>query len=180
MIIVKIYIFAKIYSFIFILLTVNILIAQDDDITKEDPLLKPKIWEQLVDKPTNNHFWQAYFDKDIFELTKEENDKYNEWRIKLSEAKNKRDEEIQMKIYKRKNRFLQQPNEFDYEVMMQNPVKNFELLEDYFIRHFKLFDLTYLPYDDKHPKGSYNKIAWIEDITKKLKELNSGNEQRDN
>lgn len=159
------------YTFILLIIGINVSYAQDDDITKEDPLLKPKIWEQLVDKPTDDRLWQSYFGKDLFELSKEENDKYEEWKAKLSAAKAKREEEMRMKIYERKNKALHKPNEFDYDVMVKNPIKNFGLLEDYFAREFKAFDLTYLSYDDKHPEGTYNKIAWIEDMEKKLKQL---------
>lgn len=164
------------FSCILLFLVSSVAYSQDD-ITKEDPLLNLKVWEQLVEKPNNDALWEVYFGKDLFSLDKNENEKYELWKTKLNEAKKKREEEMRMKILARRNSGKQQYNEFDYEVIVKNPLKNFGLIEDHFKKEFKKYNLSYLSYNDKHPEGTYNKISWIEDQEKKLKELKAESEQ---
>ena len=126
----------------------------------DDPLNKPSIWAALVDNPQNNGLWSKYFGKDLFDLTKEEGVNFKTWRSELIAAQN-------APVTVRRS-----PIEDDALNRLTNNIsKNFVLIEDYFNSEFKKMGVEYVSYGEKYPDQSFNKIVWVEEHEKKLKEL---------
>lgn len=81
------FIFLSIVLYFFPLCTVAQEIKQDTSCwTKEikwveDPLSKPKIWQQLTENPTNNELWQLYVGKHLISLAELET--INSWKQEL-------------------------------------------------------------------------------------------------
>ena len=137
--------------------------------TVNDPLKKPTIWKRLVDDPKNDNLWQSYFGKDLFELTSDESRNYKKWKSDLVIAKRNKEQAETNKLldkyksgdsYVAKSPYLQK--------LMSNISKNFMLIEDYFDEEFDRYGASYEFYEDKYPKGEYNKVQWIEEHEKKL------------
>ena len=137
-----------------------------------DPLKKPDTWKRLIEDPKNDNLWHSYFGKDLFELTATESRDYKLWKSQLILAQRKKQEEEREKLldkfkteesYVAKSPYLRN--------LMSNISKNFMLIEDFFDDEFSKHGAKYDFYEDKYPKGDFNKISWIEENEKKLIEL---------
>lgn len=128
----------------------------------DDPLGKPGVWEKLTKNPKSNQLWSEYFGKDLFELSKEEGLKFRTWRSELiTEWRKKGEVTTKVKI----------DGEATLNRLTNNIAKNFVLIEDYFGSEFKKMGAEYTTYTSKYPEGSYDKILWVEEHEKKLREL---------
>ncbi|MGB0523255.1 MAG: hypothetical protein ACPGJS_09860 [Flammeovirgaceae bacterium] len=148
--------------FIFGMLLSVSTIANGQGAELKDPLKKPDVWKRLESDPKNDHLWQSYFGKDLFELTPEEGKNYHIWQAYLVQTKKKKElaeERALIKKYTSKN-YL--PQSAYLRKMMSNISKNFMLIEDYFDEEFAKVGGSYTFYEEKHPKGDFNRVLWIE------------------
>ncbi|MDW7695188.1 hypothetical protein R9C00_28635 [Flammeovirgaceae bacterium SG7u.111] len=146
----------------------------------EDPLKKPELWAKLKKQPTNDQYWRAYFEKDLFSLSQEEYKNYNSWKAQLEAdyrvllekreiAQQKKREEYYAK------RWATPPTEDDYEELSHNVYKNFSIIEQYFEEQYKRHGEKYEAYDTKYPEGKFNKIKWVEEHEQALEMLELNN-----
>ena len=138
----------------------------------KDPLKKPEIWKKLTIDPKNDGLWKAYFGKDLFELDKEEGSNYREWKGELVHTLKAKQEAAREKLlakYRTEKSYVAQSPYL--QKLMSNISSNFMLIEDFFSEEFSRVGAEYTFYEDKYPKGDFNKIEWIEQNEKKLIEL---------
>ncbi len=152
--------------------------AQDSATTINDPLKKPAIWEQLKQTPYNDALWTAYFDQDLFSLTREQYISYNEWKASLVELQSKEIEAKELELLKRREEYLanryshkRKLTESDFDALVQNVNKNFPIIEQYFLEQFEALGEKYKSYAEVHPDKKYNQTRWVEENEEKLLNL---------
>jgi len=164
-----------ILAFVFLTFIATSLFAQT-----EDPLSKPKVWAALKKNPNSDQMWMRYFEKDLFDLNKEEYEKYKNWKNELLVEYKKIQEEKEITAQKRRDAYFAQrygkaTGELDYEELVQNVYKNFPMIEQYFTEQFKRYGEKYEPYAEKHPDGKFNKTKWVEEQEIRLEDLEINN-----
>ncbi|MBT33987.1 MAG: hypothetical protein CMO01_30360 [Thalassobius sp.] len=142
-----------------------------------DPLKKPEVWEKLKINPYNDALWTAYFNEDLFTLTKEQYIEYNTWKAQLVEQLSKENEKKELELLKRREEYLanrysyKKLTESDFEELSQNVSKNFPIIEQYFKEQFEALGESYQSYAEAHPEKEYNHTKWVEENEEKLMNL---------
>lgn len=154
--------YCAVACFIFVMFLSVSSVANGQVTAVKDPLKKPTVWKKLETDPKNDNLWQTYFGKDLFELTPEEGQNYHVWQAFLVQAKKKRELEEEQKLLKKYAQKDYQPQSAYLRKMMGNVSKNFMLIEDYFDDEFQRAGGTYTFYEEKHPKGEFNRVLWVE------------------
>lgn len=137
----------------------------------QDPLNKPKIWDKLKADPDDDNLWQAYFGKDLFNLSKEEMGNFKLWKQRLQDefATNEATNESRKLNSRAEAQAAAYASEF--KRLMENVNRNFMMIEEYFTEKFAQHGEKYITYREKYPDGKYNKTLWVEQQEKRLLEL---------
>lgn len=155
-------------------------IANGQGAELKDPLKKPGVWAKLETDPKNDNLWQSYFGKDLFELTPEEGKNYHVWQAYLVQTKKKKELEEEKALLKKFASKDYMPQSAYLKKLMSNIAKNFMLIEDYFDGEFEKAGGAYTFYEEKHPKGDFNRVLWIELQENELIKLRKGAEAKTN
>ncbi|NLR89960.1 hypothetical protein [Flammeovirga agarivorans] len=142
----------------------------DDSQMIEDPLVKPTIWAKLKEAPTDEHLWEMYFGKNLFDITPEEYQLYEVLKSDLMKVDlGFQNEQEQARI----NRTLAQQavTQSDYESWTRNISLNFGQIELYFTERFKSLGSEYVPYHELYPDDEYNLTKWVDEHESRLEEL---------
>ncbi|ANQ51285.2 hypothetical protein KMW28_16735 [Flammeovirga yaeyamensis] len=142
----------------------------DDEQMIEDPLVKPHIWSQLKENPTDENLWVMYFGKDLFDITAEEYQLYEILKKDLLNAdKDFQAQQEQAKINRALSRA--QVTQTEYEDWTRNINLNFGQIELYFTDKFSELGSEYVPYSELYEEGEYNLTQWVDEHESRLKEL---------
>ncbi|OHX67944.1 hypothetical protein [Flammeovirga pacifica] len=142
----------------------------DEEQMIEDPLVKPHIWSQLKESPTDEKLWAMYFGKDLFDITAEE---YQLYEILKKDLLNTDKSYLQEQEQARIDRVLSQStvSENEFESWTRNISLNFGQIELYFTDKFSSLGSEYVPYSELYEEGEYNLTQWVDEHESRLKEL---------
>ena len=163
-------------TIVFLLLS-SLAFCQSEEGNIDDPLKKPEIWEKLKVNPYNDALWTAYFNEDLFTLTKEQYIDFNAWKVYLVDLQSQENEKKELELLKRREEYLanrysyKKLTESDFEELVQNVSKNFPIIEQYFKEQFEALGEKYQFYVDVHPEKEYNHTRWVEENEAKLMNL---------
>lgn len=154
--------------------------AQNENI---DPLQNPKIWSELKEDPHNDVLWAKYMGKDdLFSLTKQEWDTYEQWKAVLLRQLELKEEEVKYKKEEFKHgdsRYTDRITDRYYQNLLVNLYKNFTLIDEFFKIEYKKVEHGYDSYYILHPDEVYDKGKWIRDHEAKLVKLRNEKEQEE-
>jgi len=157
---------------IYLLITPLYLCAQD-----KDPLDKPLIWKQLQANPSNEALWMAYFGKDLFDLSDEEYENFTDWKNNLIQARESFNNHEVKKVLVKKQEYYKNVygNIKDpyYQNLISNITSNFLMIEEYFQEQYDFYNVEYIFYSKKYPKGDFDREQWISEQEKKLEHMRS-------
>ena len=154
----------------------------------DDPLKKPAQWEKVRQNPTDLEAWANYYGKKWTLMTPTEQQQVMEWKHQLilqdiadKEAivtsaenptanKSLTSSEIPVKAVQDMEAFIREDKK-GLDELRSNIHENFVILEDMYRDIFKELGVTYIPYEQKHPKGDYSRVKWIEEHEAQIKIL---------
>ncbi|AZQ60995.1 hypothetical protein EI427_01810 [Flammeovirga pectinis] len=142
----------------------------DDEELLEDPLVKPRIWSQLKQNPTDEYLWSRYFGKDLFDITPDEYQLYEILKNDLMNQDQGYQQELEQAKIERK--IAQQAyTKNDYAAWSENISLNFGQIEVYFTEKFDAMGSEYVPYHELYPEEEYNLTKWVDEHEARLEEL---------